>query len=328
MVFMSRQGIYALRNNKNDKVYVGQSLNIDQRFKEHMGMLKRGNHHAYKLQRFYNQNKSLKSFEISYEVLEEVVDSTYLNARESHYIGILNSHHGGYNSMGINGERTHTKKREMQNKKFEKIGRNQKIFDNYIAKYGNSIIQTRRDYSPTFLYRVNKSIEYFIKNYNTDFYVAEIRQYKSRIDMTVYGIYREYFKMYSYSTKYRCVLMDIERQKIQYKSKYIPEYVPLGSKFNTNEKCRRKLTWFMKRLYMLDEEIIKHNTLKYVNDRYSIPFKIIRDIVGYEGKNFKAHVVDDIYLTGDRSISELARELEIEIPRGCMQINIKGDDCY
>ena len=322
------QGIYLLKNNKNKKVYVGQSVNIEQRYKEHIAMLERGKHHAYKLQRFYNQNKHLKSFQLKYEIIEVVDNRNYLNAREAHYISVFDSHQNGYNSMGINGERMHTKKRETQNRRFEEVSQNQKIFDDYINKYGNSIIQRRRKYAPTFLYRVNKCIEYFIRNYNPEFYVLEINQYRGTVDATVYGIYSKYFEMYTYSTKHRAIIMDVEKQKMKYKSNYIPEYIPLGSKLSDNEKCRRRLTWFMKRFYMLDNEIIKHNTIKYVNNKYSIPFKVISKIVGYEGDKFKHHVIDDVHLTGDNSITELAKELGIKISRGCMQITIREGDIY
>lgn len=41
-------------NKNNNKVYVGQSIDIFKRWREHEKMLKRGNHHSYKLQQAYD----------------------------------------------------------------------------------------------------------------------------------------------------------------------------------------------------------------------------------------------------------------------------------
>lgn len=312
------QGIYKLTNDINDKVYIGQSRDIEQRFKEHMYGLKGNKHHAYKLQRFYNLNKNAKSFNIHYEILEIVENHIYMNAREFHYIEKYDSHINGYNSRGEKGSPVQTKKKEQQNKKADKINTNQLIFNKFIEKYGNNIALTRNNYSPTFLYRVNKAIEYFIKNYRLDTHTMQLEQYKDIVTLRVYGIYTKYYKVYTYSAKHNCIMLDQERQRMIYKSKYIEDIIPPDSKLSDNNKCSRKLIWFMKRFHRLDADIIQHNTIKYVKNKYSIPFKVISKYVGYEGKKFRPHVID-----GNDEVYKIAKKLDIDIPNGCMQIVIK-----
>ena len=43
-------GIYAIRNTQNGKMYIGESIDIEQRWKVHQEDLDNGNHHSYKLQ--------------------------------------------------------------------------------------------------------------------------------------------------------------------------------------------------------------------------------------------------------------------------------------
>ena len=43
-------GIYAIRNTKNGKMYIGESIDIEKRWKNHQEDLDNGNHHSYKLQ--------------------------------------------------------------------------------------------------------------------------------------------------------------------------------------------------------------------------------------------------------------------------------------
>ena len=43
-------GIYAIRNTQNGKMYIGESIDIEKRWKNHQEDLDNGNHHSYKLQ--------------------------------------------------------------------------------------------------------------------------------------------------------------------------------------------------------------------------------------------------------------------------------------
>jgi len=310
------QGIYKLINNKTEQVYVGQSIDIEERFKSHMYMLKTNTHHAYKLQRMYNQYKPLKSFNMELQVLETIDKRKYLNSREDFYIELYDSHQNGYNSIGVNGDKTHTKRREFDDNKFQKITKNREKFGKYIEIYGDNIIQTRNKYNDNSMYRVNESIEYFIKNYSMDDYFAEIYQYKSKVEMKVKGIYSHYYKHYIYNTDYKCIMLYQEMQRYVYE-RNMCYHKPTDSKFTNRQKCKSRYIWFMKNYVKLDEDIIKYNTTKYMNYTFTIPFRDISNIIRYTGNKFRDHFVYD------KDIQKISSELGITYPNGRAMLKIQ-----
>ncbi len=64
-------GIYQIVNLLTGKVYIGSSINIDERWRLHRKQLKRGNHHSYKLQWAFNDGS-----QFNWEILETVEVST------------------------------------------------------------------------------------------------------------------------------------------------------------------------------------------------------------------------------------------------------------
>lgn len=52
-------GIYAIRDTKNGKMYIGESIDIEQkRWKTYQEDLDNGNYHSYKLQEDYDKSKN------------------------------------------------------------------------------------------------------------------------------------------------------------------------------------------------------------------------------------------------------------------------------
>ena len=51
-------GIYAIRNTKNGKMYIGESIDIEKRWKNHQEHLYNGNHHSYKLQSEWDKSRN------------------------------------------------------------------------------------------------------------------------------------------------------------------------------------------------------------------------------------------------------------------------------
>lgn len=86
-------GIYAIKNNENGKLYIGQSSNIHLRLKGHISALKMNRHNNMHLQRSWNKYGN-DSF--SFEIIE-LCDVKDLDAREEHYINKYDSIKNGYN---------------------------------------------------------------------------------------------------------------------------------------------------------------------------------------------------------------------------------------
>lgn len=92
------QGVYQIKNIVDGKIYVGSSIDIQRRFKEHRDGLSRGIHPNNHLQNAWNMYGE-SSFEFS--VLEEVFDSDILRSREKYYIDLLDctNRNVGYNFL-------------------------------------------------------------------------------------------------------------------------------------------------------------------------------------------------------------------------------------
>lgn len=88
-------GIYKITNKINGRCYIGQSINIKQRWKDHRKDAFWKNDHNYN----YPLYKAIRKYGIenfSFEVLEEC-SQELLNEREIYYIQKYNSLHKGYN---------------------------------------------------------------------------------------------------------------------------------------------------------------------------------------------------------------------------------------
>lgn len=91
-------GIYCFTNKINNKKYVGQSINIEERYKNHKSNYKRMSTSFYKAVREYGWDN------FSFEVLEEC-SKEKLNERERYWIEHLDSFNNGYNlTTGSQGE--------------------------------------------------------------------------------------------------------------------------------------------------------------------------------------------------------------------------------
>ena len=72
-------GIYQIVNNENGKMYIGSAVNLNNRRKCHICMLKKGNHHCNYLQHAWDRSGE-KGF--SFCVLEYVKEERQLIKRE------------------------------------------------------------------------------------------------------------------------------------------------------------------------------------------------------------------------------------------------------
>jgi group I intron endonuclease len=88
-------GIYKITNTVNEKVYIGQSIDIYTRWTTHKNELRNNRHHNMYLQRAWNKHGEEK---FCFDILEECSESL-LNEKECYYIELLNSmdENYGYN---------------------------------------------------------------------------------------------------------------------------------------------------------------------------------------------------------------------------------------
>lgn len=95
-------GIYIIRNNINGNVYIGQAVDIYERWKEHVSLLRRGKHVNNHLQRAWNKYGE-DNFE--FNIVEEC-DENVLNDREIYWVAEYDSYYNGYNqTLGGGGVR-------------------------------------------------------------------------------------------------------------------------------------------------------------------------------------------------------------------------------
>lgn len=308
------QGIYKITNTINDNIYIGKSINIEQRFKEHINMLQNNKHHAYKLQEFYNKHKHKKLFSVNLEIVEVIENEKYLDAREQHYIKQYNSHQNGYNSIGYEGNSTHTKKKETLNRKLEKINSEKDIFNDLSSKYKDNLHLQYGGYNDTYLYRVNEAIRYFVRNYNLDLYISEISQYRSQVELSVIDKNFKVIKIYTYNTQHKCMILCRSSKCRCESDRNLTWSYDRYKKFDNIVKSQRRYKWIMRKFANLDEDILQYNTLIYTKTRYAIPAKTIRELIGYTGNNFKKHIAEN------SEIKQLSRELNISYPHGKVEL--------
>lgn len=86
-------GIYVIINKRNGKQYVGQSLNMRQRWSLHINMLRRGKG-SRKIQKDFNK---YGEDAFTFQTLERCVSPHMLDERETAWIEQLNTVEDGYN---------------------------------------------------------------------------------------------------------------------------------------------------------------------------------------------------------------------------------------
>ena len=93
---MDKSGIYKITNTANGKFYIGSSINLKQRFNEHIGLLTKKSHPNFILQRSWNKHGRDK---FTFEIIEECPnDQKVCFEREQYYLDLLKPYlEVGYN---------------------------------------------------------------------------------------------------------------------------------------------------------------------------------------------------------------------------------------
>lgn len=108
------QGVYKIENIHTGKMYVGSSVNIEKRWKEHMRMLESGTHHSTKLQRVWNKANDKSIFQFT--TIEEVVNECDLFLREQYWIDYYDAYQNGYNCSEQVNNPQYTMKNQLKSK--------------------------------------------------------------------------------------------------------------------------------------------------------------------------------------------------------------------
>lgn len=111
-------GIYKFTNKINGKSYIGQSINLEKRKKEHEHNCFNPNYCNYD-SKFYRALRKYGLENFDYEVLENCTKEQ-LNEREVYWIFYFNSYQDGYNST-LGGEDNPSNHEEIVRKRTEKL---------------------------------------------------------------------------------------------------------------------------------------------------------------------------------------------------------------
>ena len=89
------KGIYKFENKINGKIYIGQSINIEKRYKEHFYAHTNPNDKGYNT-KFYRALRKYGFENFTFEIIEKDIED--LNSREEYWVQYYNSYKAGYNS--------------------------------------------------------------------------------------------------------------------------------------------------------------------------------------------------------------------------------------
>lgn len=128
-------GIYKITNLINNKIYIGQSIQLNKRISEHKRELKNNSHYNNHLQRAYNKY-GIENF--SFEIIENCTEDE-LYPRENYWITFYNSQNSnsGYNNtLPLADEKKYRHKEESK----AKMSNSKKVFESeelisYLQEY-------------------------------------------------------------------------------------------------------------------------------------------------------------------------------------------------
>ena len=109
-------GIYRIRNVVNEKMYIGQSINVKNRLRNHLKELQSGGHMNYLLQRDFDKYKEENFIFEKIHTCEE----EFLNPMEKYFIEKYNTTYNGYNIKNGNSKISAKIKEDLKKEEDEK----------------------------------------------------------------------------------------------------------------------------------------------------------------------------------------------------------------
>jgi group I intron endonuclease len=159
-------GVYVIRNVNNNKVYVGSSIRIKTRIKQHKHHLKSGEHHSLWLQRSWNKHGE-DSFEFTVILFCSKKDVLFYEQRA---IDGMDAHRskGGYNMYPTAGscagiKRTQAEREKMKLRNIGRIPWNKGVPQLEAQRKAHSIIMTGRPAWNKGIPRTEEQIQALVK---------------------------------------------------------------------------------------------------------------------------------------------------------------------
>jgi group I intron endonuclease len=196
-------GVYKIFNTRNNKCYIGSSVNIENRWKFHKSHLLKNTHHCKYLQNAYNKYGN-DCF--TYSILETCDrDKDILLALEQQYLDILKPEYNHYKVAGSPLGMKHT---EETKRKMSLIGKGRKFSEEHKFKISTSHIGRKRKnlYKPIakICPNTNKIIEIFKSvqeaSNNNEVSAARIASAARGVQKTSRGFIWEYKTIKEYET--------------------------------------------------------------------------------------------------------------------------------
>lgn len=186
-------GIYCIENKINGKKYIGQSINIENRFKQHIKLLKANIHFNQYLQNTYNKHGNIFKF-----YLIKTCKSRYLNRFEKLYIRIYHTMHyqNGYN-IEIGGDSSPLSEQTRKKLSDSKLGSKNPMYGKTHTKEAKKKISQSQRKEKHYLWNQHHSqktvdkiiksknstgIQYVYKYINSDFKQGFQYVYRFRVD--------------------------------------------------------------------------------------------------------------------------------------------------
>jgi group I intron endonuclease len=198
-------GVYAIKNSKNKKVYVGSSVNMKKRINDHFRELKQDKHHSSKLQRAYNRAEDKSIFVPT--VLELVVDRSDLYSREQYWIDKYDAFNVGYNCSALadnpNYTITYDKKKKSESKCAVAYEKFWSVYDAAKVKMGHTLLSRIRNkhYKFPAINAMSSLLDYLMVLYASANYIFYIGYRNNSLYMDVYASDGDRFVEYGWKNE-------------------------------------------------------------------------------------------------------------------------------